>query len=473
MSLLLAATLLIVGGCRRGPSAETQPATSSASTAADSTGERPNIIFIITDDQAPHTTGYEGNTHIRTPNIDRLAAEGMVFSRAYVPLPQCAPSRAAMLTGYYPHMHGPMSNDEAVIAPGVPTLANVLGGRGYRCGLVGKWHLGDPITKQAGFNDFWVNIDKESMDRSNKYARPLIVANGKTVRHEKFLTDVLTDYAIEFMDQKDKRPFFLWLAYHAPHTPLEARPDHPYDPADVPLAESINDDMSTKPRAQSMGLPHRAFLSLGEAGLRANEAMYYSMISGIDANVGRLIAHLRETGRERDTLVIFVSDNGWLLGEHQMYGKGASFYEELVRMPLILWRPGVVPAGRTSDALVSTLDLFPTAAARAGASVAADVAGADLWPLVDGTRDSLRDELFLEYKEKGSSGQSNPMLGVVTRQYKYSRYIGSREEELYDLAGDPLEMRNLASDARGAAALSDLRARVDRFQATIQTPFWN
>ncbi|RMF75148.1 MAG: hypothetical protein D6744_13815, partial [Planctomycetota bacterium] len=227
--LIFAATLVVVAGCERSPAplaggdhetaaAATQPGGDSTSSRAES--DRPNILFIITDDQAPRTTGFEGNAHIRTPNLDRLAAEGMVFSRAYVPLPQCAPSRAAMLTGYYPHVHGPMSNNNARIAAGVPTLADLLKQRGYRCGLVGKWHLGDPTRKQAGFDDFWVNIDKEHMDRSQKYTRPLLVANGATVRPQRFLTDALTDYAIEFIDQPDRRPFFLWLAYHAPHTPM-------------------------------------------------------------------------------------------------------------------------------------------------------------------------------------------------------------------------------------------------------------
>ncbi|RMF83517.1 MAG: DUF4976 domain-containing protein, partial [Planctomycetota bacterium] len=260
---------------------------------------------------------------------------------------------------------------------------------------------------------------------------------------------------------------------HAPHTPMAPHPEHPYDPADVPLAASTADDLSSKPRPQRTGTPHQAYLALGEAGLRKYQATYYSMISGIDANVGRLIEHLRSTGRDRDTLVIFVSDNGWMLGEHQMYGKGAALYEELVRMPLVLWRPGVVPAGRISDALVSTLDLFPTVAGRAGASVPDDVSGLDLWPLVDGSRTSLRDELFLEYKEKGSTGRATPILGVVTRRYKYARYPATGEEEMYDLASDPLEVRNLAVDSGGPPAeINDLRARVDRFAATIARPFW-
>jgi arylsulfatase A-like enzyme len=462
--------LLIIGllpvGCSRAPTQTGEPKAQPERRAA-------NILFILTDDQAPHTVGFEGNQVIRTPNLDRMASEGMVFSRAYVPIPQCAPSRAALLTGLYPHVHGPMHNDDPKLAPGVATIADVLGERGYRRGLVGKWHLDRPLEKQAGFDDFWVAYDKSATPRDDKYTHPTIVVNGKSSRVERYLTDVFTDYAIEFIDQPDERPFFLWLAYHAPHTPITAHPDYRYRPADMPLPANMVDDLSTKPTDQRRGGAHHLFQSgyQDRKRLQADLADYYSMISAIDANVGRLLAHLRETGLDENTLVVYFSDNGWMIGEHQMVSKGGAFYEELVRMPLVFWQPGTVPAGRKTDALVSSVDFFPTFCARAGADVPSDRSGRDIWPLVTGAAGGIRDSVFLEYQQK-SAAEFTPMIGVVTAQYKYARYLATAEEELYDLRADPTELTNLAGAPDHSQTLASMRERSDEFRRTIRKPFW-
>lgn len=462
---LLAIGLLAIG-CSQNPSAADEPQSQPS-------GRPPNIIFILADDQAPGTTGFEGNKAIRTPNLDRMAREGVVFSRAYVPIPQCAPSRAALLTGLYPHVYGPMCNDDPQLGDHVTTIAELLDQRGYRCGLVGKWHLDRPLEKQAGFNDWWVAYDKSSTPRSEKYTYPTIVANGKSGRVRRYLTDVFTDYAIEFVDQPDQRPFFLWLAYHAPHTPITPHPDFKYNPADMPLPANMSDDLSTKPSEQRDSTAHRVFEASGgsEARIRGELAAYYSMISAIDADVGRLLAHLREKGLAENTLVVYFSDNGWMIGEHQMLSKGGAFYEELVRMPLIFWQPGTVPAGHSIDALVSSIDLFPTFCARAGVKVPPGRTGHDIWPLITGGAKSIRDTVYLEYKQK-NAGEFTPMLGVVTEQYKYTTYLTTHEEELYDLRKDPTELTNLASAPDQRKTLASMQARAAEFQKSIQRPFW-
>ncbi len=455
--LLTALCLIAAAGCQDGPAAG--PA---ATGDLRPTPERPNIIFILADDQAPNTTGFEGNTLIRTPHLDRMAAEGTWFSRAYNVLPQCAPSRATLLTGYYPHQYGPLHNDDAQLDPQVDTVAQILKAEGYRTGMVGKWHLGNPLEKQAGFEDYWVGYDRLTTPRKEKYTHPTIVVNGRSQRVERYLTDVFTDYAIEFLDQQPDQRAFLWLAFHAPHEPVTPHPDHPYDPEDMVLPENMRDNMRDKPNAQRVSAPARAFQAMTPGQLKRHKADYYSMISAIDANVGRLLEHLRTTGRDRNTLVVYMSDNGWLIGEHKMFTKGGSFYEELVRTPLVFWQPETVPAGVHSPALVSSLDLQPTLCRRGGSSYPAGRKGYDLWPLVLGEVASVRSEAMMEYMQK-SSAHPTPAVAIVDERYKITFYGGSEVSEFYDLQTDPLEMNNLYGKPGMAQVIDPYRRRVIEF----------
>ncbi|MEP0847900.1 MAG: sulfatase-like hydrolase/transferase [Phycisphaerae bacterium] len=455
-----------IGACDRAAAPEKR---------ADGHASRPpNIIVIVSDDQAARTLGVDGNAHIRTPCIDRLAAEGAFFARAYVPLPQCAPSRAAMLTGRYPHRLGVLTNVEGGVPADAATIAQVLRPSGYRCGLIGKWHLGDESRQQGGFDDAWIVREHDPARAREKYTDPVLLVNGVRRQEKGYLTDILTQYAIEFVRASDKRPCFLWLAHFSPHEPLAPPPDsrHAYSPADVPLPASISDDLSGKPAQQRRSACHAEFERVGLPEVRWRCAQYYSMISALDENVGRLVDALRADGRERDTIVFYLSDNGWLNGEHQLHDKGPFFYDELIRTPLIAWAPGRIKPGQRIGALVSSIDLLPTIAGLAGVAAPAGVDGVDFWPLVAGSKQSVRDELYLVYAEKLSSAEFEPMLGVVTSRHKYSRYMSDGAEELYDLAADPFELRNLVAAAESAAALGDLRARVDRFAAGFQDPFW-
>lgn len=455
-----------LGACDRA-APTTKPADGRAS-------RPPNIIVIISDDQAARTLGVDGNAHIRTPCIDRLAAEGAFFARAYVPLPQCAPSRAAMLTGRYPHRLGVLTNVEGGIPADAPTIAQVLKPQGYRCGLIGKWHLGDESRQQGGFEDAWIVREQDPSRAQEKYTDPVLLVNGERRQEKGYLTDILTQYAIDFVRAPDERPYFLWLAHFSPHEPLSPPPDskHAYSPADVPLPASVSDDLSGKPAQQQRSACHKEFERVGLPEVRWRCAQYYSMISALDENVGRLLDALRADGRKRDTIVFYLSDNGWLNGEHQLHDKGPFFYDELLRTPLIAWAPGRIAAGQRIGALVSSIDLLPTIAGLAGAAAPAGADGVDFWPLATGSRKSVRDELYLVYAEKLTSQEFEPMLGIVTSRFKYSRYMSDGAEELYELDADPFEVRNLVTAGGAADALGDIRARVDRFAAGFQDPFW-
>jgi N-acetylglucosamine-6-sulfatase len=429
--------------------------------AAHPTG--PNIIVIVTDDQAPGSLGVAGNANVRTPHLDALAAGGVYFTRAYVPIPQCAPSRAAMLTGQYPHVAGVMTNTNARLPGDTRTLPRVLKEHGYATGLIGKWHLGADERAQGGFEDMWVTFPVKE-----PHTDPELWVDGERRRHEGFLTDILTDYAIRFVDRYESQPFFLWLAYRAPHPPFprEGGERFAYDAAALPLPASINDDLSAKPAAQRDSTCHEWFAKAGRnngARLRRRLSKYYALVSGIDYNVGRLVEHLRGKGIADRTVLFYLSDNGALFGEHQMVTKGPALYEELVRTPLIVWAPGRLRGGRRVDALVSALDIFPTACSLTGSPPPPGLAGTDIWPLAagDGPIAPRREALFLQYEEKTRTGERVPIRGLVTDRYKYAVYLDSGEEELYDLRSDPGEMTNLAAGGGHRDVVAVMRKRLD------------
>ncbi|UCG31858.1 MAG: sulfatase-like hydrolase/transferase [Phycisphaerales bacterium] len=426
-------------------------------------GERPNVIFILTDDQAPNTLGIEGNPIIRTPELDRLAGEGAYFSRAYVPIPQCAPSRAAILTGLYPHQNGVLRNEDASLRPDAVTFSRLFKQNGYACGLVGKWHLGKEDLPQAGFEDLWVTLPLPG-----EYHDPQLWVNKRLVQTEGYLTDILTDHAISFVEKHVDRAFLLWLAYKAPHVPARAPPDpaFAYDAADMVLPPSSADDLSAKPAAQRDSNGHALYREVGEDEIRRRLSLYYARISSIDHNVGRLVDRLKELGLDERTLIIFMSDNGVLYGEHQLLRKGAFFYEEVVRSPLIMCWPGRIEPGTRIDALVSSLDLFPTLCAAVDIPTPEGLAGKELWPLLQSRVSSVHDALFFEYEATEKPVTMVPVRGLVTARHKYTKYLEDGEE-LYDLQVDVHEMRNLIDDP-GSRELADrLRAELGAWRTRM------
>lgn len=394
-----------------------------------------------------------------------------------MPLPQCAPSRAALLTGRYPSETGVLSNNYAEVDERQwATVSRTLKNAGYECAMVGKWHLGDFRAPHAGFDAYWAALDTDAPIERH-YHDPAIYVGGERWLEPGYATDILTDHALGFVERSAAgraEPFFLWLNFKSPHAPYETSPDprFKFDPASLPLPASVTDDLSTKPAPQRTCTARRNFEATTLDALRNDLALYYSMIASIDANVGRLRDAVERTGLSPRTLIIYMSDNGVLLGEHQMIEKDCNFYEEQVRSPLVFWWPDRVPAGQRRDALVSSLDLFPTLARLGGADPPADLRGADLWPLVVSAHaPAPHAALFFEYFEKGGTREKQPVLGCVTSAFKYTWY-STGEEELYDLGQDPFEMRNLAGAAESAGLLAQHRELLAGHKARIERPFW-
>ena len=434
----------------------------SAGCGSKSASERPNIVLILADDLVTGALGFEGSPDARTPNLDRLAREGVRFTRAYVPLPQCTPSRASLLLGLYPHATGALTN-HSTWQRSRSTLAQALRAAGYRCGLVGKWHLGEPDEPMAGFEDSWCVIDTKKLS----YFDPVLWVEGRAEARTGYVPTLLTDEALRFIDRGGAQPFFLWLAYPSPHEPLSPPPDPALQrrPQDMTLPVSLADDLAEKPRAQRASEAHAAFRARSQPEVRALFALYQSMVDALDQEIGRLLAHLEQRGLARDTLVVFLSDNGTLRGEHQMLNKGPAFYEELVRTPLVMRWPGTLAAGGQVTGLTSSMDLFPTLARLAGAEVPAELHGRDVWPLALGRQQRVRDELFFQYLQRQPDEAPTPMLGLVTERHKYVQYFEGGEEELYDLSADPHELCNLVADPGASTPLTDLRARLETFRA--------
>ncbi|MBL9200657.1 MAG: sulfatase [Opitutaceae bacterium] len=447
---------------------------------------RPNVVLILADDLGAHDLGCDGSDLHETPHLDRLAREGVRFTQAYAASTVCSPTRASLLTGKHParlritiwsegSLAGPQNRRllQAASRHDLPhaetTIAKHLQAAGYLTALVGKWHLGGAghFPETHGFD---VNIGGTHWGAPSTFFWPYRGGFGaagelRYVPHLEFgaageyLTDRLTDEALRVIDRAaaDRRPFFLYLAHHAPHTPIEAKP------ADVAHFEA-----KLRP-----GLNHR-------------NATYAAMIKSLDDSVGRVLARLAERGLERETIVVFASDNGGYLGTDRRQdvpvttnaplrsGKG-SLYEGGLRVPLMVRWPGVTPAGRNCAEPVVLTDLFRTIAGAAGL---AEIAGApgdglDLAPLLRDPEARLgRETIFFHYPHYYHAQPSTPASSVRDGDWKLIEYFEDGRLELFHLRDDPGETRDRATmeRARAAAMRAKLVAWRESVGAALPTP---
>ena len=458
-------------------------ATTRPGLAGADVGARPNIVLILADDLGWADVGCNGGDLVETPAIDRLASEGVRFTQAYAPAPVCSPTRAAILTGKAPARlqitiwsegaaQGP-GRRKLVAAESLPdlpheeaTLAEHLRSAGYLTALVGKWHLGDAdhAPETQGFD---VNIGGTHWGAPQTFWWPYrgagrfgseyrYVPHLEFGREGEYLTDRLTDEAIRVIDhaRSEDFPFFLDLAHHAPHTPIEAKPDR------VAAAEG-----RLRPE-----MDHR-------------NPVYAAMVTSLDESVGRIIEHLRVKGLDKNTIVVFTSDNGGYIGVDRKAGQAVpvtnnaplrsgkgSCYEGGLRVPLIVRWPGLTGAGRTCDEPVVLTDLFPTLLAAAGVPLPAGVHcdGLDLAALLADPGSRLdRDALFFHYPHYYET--TTPVSAVRAGDWKLLHYFEDDRVELYNLADDPGESADLA--AREPSRSAGLRARLDAWLQSVGAAF--
>jgi arylsulfatase A-like enzyme len=473
--------------------------------------DRPNILFICTDQQRYDALGCYGNDRIGTPAIDGLAREGTLFEQCYVQSPVCAPSRASLMTGRYVHSHGLWANGVAL--PDHERLfSRALADDGYDCGLIGKLHLAACFRgrteprRDDGFRVFKWAHDPTHGSPENRYHRWLeerhpalyaqAMANGPGRRgHETVGFDAMpteahysrwvgeeTDAFLR-TERDPAKPFFLSVNFYDPHHPFVAPEDYRarYDPAALPPPIGGPEDLADRPpilaeasRASYAGLLP-GFAAYSADQIQEIIAAYYAMVTLIDDEVGRILATLDELGLAEETLVVFTSDHGEMLGDHGLLLKGPLLYEGAVRVPLILRWPGRVPAGARRTELVQWLDLCSTFLRAAGAPALPGDQGQDLLPLARGDRDApSRDWALCEYRDSGHPYDPPVHLTMLRRgRHKLIVHHGppatgrARTGELYDLEADPRELRNLWDDPDAATTRIELeRALLDVLVAT-------
>ena len=430
-----------------------------AAAATPQTTERPNLLLLVTDDQRWDALGAEGNPHIETPHLDRLAARGVRFTESFVTTSICAINRACLLTGQYASRHG--IHDFA--APLLPeqfaaSFPARLRADGYRTGFVGKWGLGGPLP--GGQYDFW-----------RGYAGQGNYFEADDPTH---LTDRLTDAALEFLDGcSPRQPFCLQVSFKAPH--VQDRAPRPFQPAaryesryaEVVLPEPITAD------ADFAALPE--FLQTSEGRVRwqtrfATSEMYqqsvkdyYRLMTGVDDAVAAILGRLAARGLDEQTVVVFTSDNGFFLGEYGLAGKWL-MYEESIRVPLVVVDPRlpVERRGTTCDRVVLTIDVAPTLLELAGSAIPGAMQGQSLVPLVDGDETPWRDGFF--YEHRFVHARIPPSEGYRLGRWKYVRYLHESPppEQLFDLESEAGERVNRVDDPQLATVLAELRERCDR-----------
>ena len=464
-ALAVLASLLLsvawVGGC----------ASSEPSSQRSAGASKPNILLIYIDDMGWKDVGFMGSPYFHTPNIDRLAAQGMVFTNAYASAANCAPSRAALLSGQYAPRTGvytvgspargksrnrkliPIENADT-LARAVVTVGEALKGAGYATASMGKWHMGDPPTHGPEAQGFDLNVGGYRAGApggfggyfspwTNKY---LEEAPGGT-----YLTDHITDKALAFVERNQEHPFFLYLPYYNVHAPWQAP-----------------DSLVQKYKKRTVG---------DEDAIRPT---YGAMVEALDQNIGRLLQKLRETSQHENTIVLFTSDNGGhaaVTSMEPLRGSKGMFYEGGIRVPMAVRWPGVTEPGSTSDTPVIGIDFFPTLLEVAGASVPEDkiLDGKSFLPLLRGEQDASERALFWHfpaylqgYTKAHGHWRTTPVGAVRKGKWKLIEFFEDGRLELYNLEEDLGEQHNLAEER--PEKTEEMHRMLERWRQSVDAP---
>lgn len=484
--------------------------------------ERPNIVFIFSDDHSTAAISAYGSEINNTPNLDRLAAEGMLFENTFCTNGICAPSRAVILTGKHSHLNSVPTNAESFDGSQT-TFPKLLQTANYQTALVGKWHLKSDPT---GF-DFW-----RVLPGQGEYYSPDFLTPEGRKRYEGYCTDLTTDFGLEWLDSREEdKPFCLMLQHKAPHRSWMPGPDHLdlYDGEWIPEPDTLFDSYSTRSRAayeQEMTIdrhmylhydlqvpptetesedlkgPDRAYARLldrmtpeqraawdtayaprnaafREADLEGEDLLrwkyqryiknYLRCIQSVDDNVGRVMDYLEANGLADNTIVIYSSDQGFYLGEHGWYDK-RFMYEPSLRMPFIVRWPGVTEPGSRDEHLVQNLDFAETFLDIAGLEAPDDMQGASLVPFLRGEEpEGWRESIYYEYFEVGIHAVE-PHYGVRTDRHKLMHFHRIDAWELYDLETDPNEIHNLYGQPGMESLTTSLKLELSRLRDVYQVP---
>jgi choline-sulfatase len=426
-----------------------------------------NIVVLMTDDHGAWAAGCYGNRELKTPHLDALARDGARATHAYTPNPVCSPARACFFTGTFPSQHG--IHDWLQENPAEPhawldgqtTLPQRLQAAGYRTGLVGKWHCGNSHQPQPGF-DFWLGYADGQYPHVGEQN---LICNGKPETFHGHQSPYLTSRALDFLNASDQRPFFLFLGLVDTHSPFATHPEERVAPYRDCTFEDLPREPYTGPGWIRLGDPP------DETRRREWAAQYYAAVGTIDEQVGRVVAALEANGQLDNTLIVYTSDHGHMNGHHGLYTKGnatvpQNFYDESIRVPLLLRHPGSISAGLELTSPVDHCDLHDTLCDYAGIGGSETGPGRSFRVLLDSKTDAAwRSSQICEY--------GNARM-VRTDRWKYIQRFAPHEatygDALYDLANDPRETTNVIGDPAQADVVSKLREALTTFFDRSEVP---
>ena len=480
------------------------------------TNKKPNILFIFTDDHACQAISAYGSNRNQTPNIDRIANEGILFNKCCVTNSICAPSRAVIQTGKHSHLNGVYDN-RLEFDTSQETFPKLMKTAGYETAMIGKWHL----KAEPSYFDYWKVLPGQGRYYNPEFRTP----EGRT-QIEGYVTDVITDIGLDWLANKrdPEKPFILMLQHKAPHREWSPHVEDIklYDDRDMPEPETLFDDYSGRGSAakmQEMEIDRHMRLNTDlkvwnyddpqsrerwfiqrltdeqleqwkqgyeeknekfrQANLQGRELVrwkyqryikdYLRCIHSVDENIGRVLDYLDQSGLAKNTVVIYSSDQGFYLGEHGWFDK-RFMYEESFKMPLVVRWPGVTKAGTTNNNLVSNLDFAETFLDIAGVPVPQDMQGLSLVPLLQNKDVQWRDAVYYHYYEYPAVHMVNKHEGVYDGRYKLVNFYELGEWELYDLEKDPQELNSVYNDPDYAAEVKRLTAKLGELRQYYKVP---
>lgn len=439
----------------------------AAASAAQTTRSRPrNIVFILTDDHRYDALGFlKGQAFLETPFLDSLARDGVHIKNAFVTTALCSPSRASILTGKYAHKHKIVDNNTP-IPKGTTFFPKYLQQAGYSTGFFGKWHMGaETDAPQPGF-DKWVSFRGQGTYLPSPNGLNI---DGKKVPQKGYITDELTDYAVEWIGQRPKdKPFFVYLSHKAVHSefiPAERHKGKYADAAFVPPATMASSGDMARGRPMwvqnqrnswhGVEFPYHSDLDIADYYKR-----YAETLLAVDDSVGRVLDALRKRGELDSTVIIYMGDNGFAFGEHGLIDKRTA-YEESMRVPMLARCPELFAGGKAAEAVIANIDVMPTCLAVAGVAPPEGLDGANFLPLLQGKQTQWRDSLLYEYYWERNFPQTPTIHALRGDRYKYIRYQGIWDlDELYDIREDPKESNNLINDPKHTAVVKDMNAKL-------------
>ena len=424
-----------------------------------------NVIFILSDDHRYDFMGFHENgpDFLDTPQMDRMAEQGLHIRNAFVTTSLCSPSRASIFTGQYAHNHQVVDNSSQ-IPEGTRFFPSDLQDAGYATAFVGKWHMGESTDDPKPGFDHWVSFRGQGV-----YYNPTLNVDGERSRYDGYTSDLLTDFALDWLgghlEGGADRPFFLFLSHKAVHAEFEPAERHAGMYADVaiPYPASMEDTEANyrgKPRwvrDQRYGWHGVAHAYHGQLDFDEFYRRYAETLHGVDESVGRVLDFVDSTGIAEETIVFYMGDNGFMLGEHGLIDKRQA-YEESIRVPMMAWAPGFIEAGTTTESLVRNIDIAPTIMTMAGLGIPNRMDGRSFLPALSGNAEEGSGEFLYEYYWEYSFPHTPTVFALRDERYKYIFYHGLWDiAELYDLETDPKEMYNLVF-------APEHRDRVDRMR---------